>query len=236
LTPKTTTKAEANLSNISQSKMPQKIVIIDYGSGNLQSVFNAISTIKTPNQEVKISNNPEDLKSATHIILPGVGAFGDCISNLKAINGMVEELQIQVLKNKKPFLGICVGMQLLADFGFEHGKYEGLGFVAGDVIEIDDQNGSLKVPHIGWNDLQIKPTLSSPHPILSGIKNGEHFYFVHSFHFQTHNQNDVIATVNYGGEINAILAKDNIVATQFHPEKSSDAGLKMLKNFITWLK
>jgi glutamine amidotransferase len=209
--------------------MASKIVIIDYGSGNLQSVFNAIESIKTTSDIVLISNNPEDLKSATHIILPGVGAFGDCICSLNAIDGMVEQLKIQVLKNKKPFLGICVGMQLLADFGFEHGKYAGLGFIAGDVVEIDNQNNNLKIPHIGWNNINIK----NPHPILKGIKNGEHFYFVHSFHFVSKNRNDILATVDYGLPITAILAKENIIATQFHPEKSSDVGLKLLKNFIS---
>ncbi len=205
-----------------------KIVIIDYGSGNLQSALNAIELIKNPSDLVQISNNPEELKSATHIILPGVGAFGDCISGLRTIKGMVEELQIQVLKNKKPFLGICVGMQLLADFGFEYGKYSGLSFVTGNVVEIDNYNGTLKVPHIGWNNIAIKKN----HPILDGIKNDEHFYFVHSFHFIAKNQNEVLATVNYGSPLTAILAKDNIIATQFHPEKSSDAGLQLLRNFI----
>ncbi|MES2677348.1 MAG: imidazole glycerol phosphate synthase subunit HisH [Pseudomonadota bacterium] len=206
-----------------------KVVIIDYGSGNLQSVFNALQLVKSDSQLIEISNNPQDLKSATHIILPGVGAFGDCISSLKAIDGMVEELQIQVLKNQKPFLGICVGMQLLADFGFEYGKNAGLGFIAGDVIEIDNQNNSLKVPHIGWNNISIKKS----HPILDGIKDGEHFYFVHSFHFDAKDQNDVVATVDYGSPLNAILTKNNIITTQFHPEKSSDVGLKLLKNFIS---
>lgn len=206
-----------------------KVVIIDYGSGNLQSVFNALEMVKTPSHTIQISNNPEDLKSATHIILPGVGAFGDCISNLKAIKGMVEELQIQTLKNKKPFLGICVGMQLLADFGFEYGKHSGLGFISGNVIEIDNQNNSLKVPHIGWNNISIH----KHHPILDGIQDGEHFYFVHSFHFVPKNQNNIIATVNYGSDLTAIISKDNIVATQFHPEKSADAGLRILKNFIS---
>lgn len=206
-----------------------KVVIIDYGSGNLQSVFNALEMVKTPSHTIQISNNPEDLKSATHIILPGVGAFGDCISNLKAIKGMVEELQIQTLKNKKPFLGICVGMQLLADFGFEYGKHSGLGFISGNVIEIDNQNNSLKVPHIGWNNISIH----KHHPILDGIQDGEHFYFVHSFHFVPKNQNNIVATVNYGSDLTAIISKDNIVATQFHPEKSADAGLRILKNFIS---
>jgi len=207
---------------------PSKIVIIDYKSGNLQSVFNAIDSIKNPSDIIQISNNPSDLKFATHIILPGVGAFGDCISSLKTIKGMVEELQLQVIKNKKPFLGICVGMQLLADFGFEYGQHSGLGFISGNVVEIDNHNNSLKVPHIGWNDISI----TKSHPILKGIKNGEHFYFVHSFHFVPKNQNDVLAIVNYGDKINAIVSQNNIIATQFHPEKSSDAGLLLLKNFI----
>ena len=138
-----------------------KVVIIDYGSGNLQSVFNALELVKNSSHLIQISSNPADLISATCIILPGVGAFGDCISSLKAIDGMVEELQTQVLKNKKPFLGICVGMQLLADFGFEYGKHSGLGFVAGDVVEVNNQNNTLKVPHIGWNNISIK----KPHPV-----------------------------------------------------------------------
>ena len=205
-----------------------KVVIIDYESGNLQSVFNALESIKSPSDIIQISNNPDDLKSATHIILPGVGAFGDCISSLKAIKGMVEELQIQIVKNKKPFLGICVGMQLLADFGFEYGKYSGLGFISGSVVEIDNQNNSLKVPHVGWNNIFIKKF----HPILKDIGDGDHFYFVHSFQFVPKNQNDILAIVNYGDKITAIISKDNIIATQFHPEKSSDAGLLLLKNFI----
>ena len=206
-----------------------KVVIIDYGSGNLQSVFNALELVKNSSHLIQISSNPADLISATCIILPGVGAFGDCISSLKAIDGIVEELQNQVLKNKKPFLGLCVGMQLLADFGFEYGKHSGLGFVAGDVVEVNNQNNTLKVPHIGWNNISIK----KPHPVLNGIKDGEHFYFVHSFYFIPKNQNEIIATVNYGSDLTAIISKDNIIATQFHPEKSSDAGLQLLKNFIS---
>jgi glutamine amidotransferase len=206
-----------------------KIVIIDYGSGNLQSVLNALESIKTPSQSVIISSNPVDLKTATHIILPGVGAFADCISSLKSINGMEEELKTQVLENKKPFLGICVGMQLIANFGLEHGKYSGLGFVEGVVEKITiKSDDNLKIPHIGWNNINIK----NSHPILNGIESDEHFYFVHSFHFTPKDQNNVVATVNYGSDIVAIISKDNIIATQFHPEKSSDSGLLLLKNFI----
>ena len=206
-----------------------KIVIINYNSGNIRSVFNAISSIKTPNQEVLISQNPKDLKDATHIILPGVGAYKDCMRGLLEVAGMVEEIKIQI-KNKKPFLGICVGMQLLSDFGYEDGKSAGLGLILGEVKKINSENGSLKIPHIGWNELEIVKN----HEILNGIKAGDHVYFVHSYLFETKDSKNVIAQVSYGvNKINAIIAKDNIIATQFHPEKSADAGVRFLKNFIT---
>jgi len=207
----------------------QKIIIIDYGSGNLASVRNALELIKNSNQEILISDNPADLELATHIILPGVGAFGDCISSLKAIPQMQEILEDQILKYKKPFLGICVGMQLLADVGYEYGKNKGLGFIQGKVKKIDDQNDSLKIPHMGWNDLIVK---SNSHPVLVDIKSGDHVYFVHSYYFIPDNENEVLAYVDYGTKITAIIAKENIVATQFHPEKSDKIGLKLLKNFI----
>ncbi|MFT6333035.1 MAG: glutamine amidotransferase [Lentimonas sp.] len=217
--------------------MQSKIVIIDYGSGNLQSVFNALIQIKerfeadltnTSFIQIEISNKPSDLKSATHIILPGVGSFGDCMLGLQSIPGMIDELKVQVLEKKKSFLGICVGMQLLADFGFEFGRNEGLGFIPGQVVKIEANHHSLKIPHTGWNNIKIRKN----HPILEGIKDGEHFYFVHSFHFNTQGDENVVATFDYGQEINAIIAKNNIVATQFHPEKSSESGLKILQNFI----
>lgn len=207
-----------------------KIVIIDYNSGNLRSVFNAIYSIKEPSQEVLISNNPQDLKNATHIILPGVGAFQDCIHGLSQVNGMIDEIKNQI-KNNKPFLGICVGMQLLADFGFENGKTAGLGLIKGVVKKINNDNGSLKIPHIGWNNLEILQT----HPLLSNIENGEHTYFVHSYLFECENQNNITAQVSYGSnKINAVLIQNNIFATQFHPEKSAKAGLQLLKNFINF--
>lgn len=209
--------------------MSAKIIIIDYGSGNLQSVLNALELIKSPDQEVLISKNPEDLKSASHIILPGVGAFGDCMSGLKSIPSMITTLKNQILDQKKNFLGICVGMQLLADWGFEYGEHEGLGFIPGKVIEIDNKNNKLKIPHMGWNDLQIKP---NNNPALNGLKSGDHAYFVHSYHFICNDENNVLANVEYGQKITAIIAKDNIIATQFHPEKSAEIGLRLLKNFI----
>ncbi|MDA0902460.1 MAG: imidazole glycerol phosphate synthase subunit HisH [Proteobacteria bacterium] len=206
-----------------------KIVIIDYGSGNLKSVLNACQLIKGPDQEVIISSDAKDLKSATHIILPGVGAFGDCMNGLKAIPSMIDELKQQVLVNKKPFLGICVGMQLLATTGYENGETEGLNFISGKVTKIDNHHNILKIPHMGWNDLALS---QQQHPLLKNIKNGDHAYFVHSYHFICNDKNTVLATVDYGSHITAIIAKDNIIATQFHPEKSSDTGLTLLKNFI----
>ena len=209
----------------------QKIIVIDYGSGNLASVHNALELIKNSDQEILISNNPVDLELATHIILPGVGAFGDCISSLKAIPKMKETLENQVLKYKKPFLGICVGMQLLADIGYEYGENRGLGFIQGKVVRIDDQNGVLKIPHMGWNNLEVKPNI---HPVLVDIKTGDHIYFVHSYYFLPSNEDEAVAYAEYGKKITAIIARDNIIATQFHPEKSDKIGLKLLKNFINW--
>lgn len=206
-----------------------KIVIIDYLSGNLRSVFNAITLIKEDNHEVLISSNPEDLRSATHIILPGVGSFKDCMSGLSSINGMVDEIKIQI-QNNKPFLGICVGMQLLANIGHENGETKGLSLISGEVKKISNDNSSIKVPHIGWNNLEI----ISNHKILEGLNEGDHVYFVHSYSLhQPIDDNNTLAQVSYGSnKICSIIAKDNVIATQFHPEKSAKPGLQLLKNFI----
>jgi imidazole glycerol-phosphate synthase subunit HisH len=210
--------------------MSSKIVIIDYNSGNIRSVFNALTSIKQDSQHVIISNKISDIKEASHLILPGVGSFADCMQGLSAVNGLIAEIKNHIKKGKS-FLGICVGMQLLAEFGYEDGKNQGLNFIPGEVIKIDSNNNSLKIPHIGWNDLEIK----SDHKILSGIEQGDHFYFVHSYHFQTRSQENIIAQVSYGkNKIAAIIAQDNIIATQFHPEKSADNGLKLLQNFINF--
>ena len=208
-------------------KEQSSIVIIDYNSGNIGSVFNAIASIKNSDQEVIISNKPEDLKTATHIILPGVGAFADCKAGLLAIDGMVEEIKKQI-KNNKPFLGICVGMQLLADIGYEEKEVEGLGLISGQVKKLNCQGG-LKIPHIGWNELDIVKN----HDIVSEVSDKDHVYFVHSYYFDVANKENIVATASYGTNImSAIIAKDNIVAMQFHPEKSAKAGLQILKNFI----
>lgn len=205
-----------------------KIVIVDYDGGNVESVANALSLVKG-DYEVLISNKISDLKSANHLILPGVGAFGDCMNGLKENEGFLSELRSQVLKEKKPFLGICVGMQVLANIGNENGEHPGLGFINGRVEKISGIN--LKIPHMGWNDIAIKP---NKHSVLNDIKTGEHFYFANSFHFICRNENNVLAQVEYGSKLTAIVAKDNIFGVQFHPEKSGEAGLKLLANFLKW--
>ncbi len=205
-----------------------KTVIIDYGSGNIESVFNALSSVKSANQQVIISNNPSDLKSATSLILPGVGAFADCIAGLKAVTGLSEELRKQVIIEKKPFLGICVGMQVLASVGYENGEHQGLSFINGKVEQIP-ANG-VKIPHMGWNEVIVK----NNHAVFDGIKTGDHFYFANSYHFRCQNEHNELAHVEYGTKICAAIAKDNIFGAQFHPEKSGETGLRMLKNFLNW--
>lgn len=205
-----------------------KTIIIDYGSGNVESVANALALAKNDG-EILISNNLSEIKSATHLILPGVGAFGDCMEGLKEIEGLLSELRKQVLTEKKPLLGICVGMQVLASFGYENGEHQGLGFINGKVEKISGEN--LKIPHMGWNNITVKP---NKHAVLTDIKEGEHFYFANSFHFICQNENNVLAQVEYGEKLTAIVAKENIFGVQFHPEKSGEAGLKLLKNFLNW--
>ncbi len=206
-----------------------KTVIIDYGAGNVESVLNALSFVKN-NEKFLVSNKPSDIRAANHIILPGVGAFGDCMDGLKSVEGLLPEIRKQVLVEKKPFLGICVGMQVLASIGYENGEYQGLGFINGKVEKITAQEG-LKIPHMGWNEIMLKP---NKHPALKDVKNGEHFYFANSYHFICQNENNVLAQVEYGSKLNAIVAKENILGIQFHPEKSGEAGLLILKNFLNW--
>lgn len=217
-----------------------KTVIIDYGSGNLHSTLKAFekavatkdsgspSTINHQPSTSILSNNAFDLQSATHIVLPGVGAFADCMNGLSKLPGMIAALENEVLKNKKPFLGICVGMQLLAEKGFENGEYKGLGWISGAVRMVKPNDKSLKIPHMGWNDLNIKRA----HPFVEGVKTGDHAYFTHSYQFECGDGNDVVASVDYGGDITAIIARDNIIGTQFHPEKSQNLGLRLISNFL----
>lgn len=203
------------------------VIIIDYGSGNLRSVAKAFEHV-AKEKKILVTKNPHDLVNASHIVLPGVGAYGDCMKGLSALPGMVETLSEQVLSDKKNFLGICVGMQLLFERGLEHGEHKGLGWLKGDVVKLSPSDVSLKIPHMGWNGLSKK----REHPLLSGIENGEHVYFVHSYHAKAENS-DILATTDYGGDVVAMVAKDNIMGTQFHPEKSQKAGLVILQNFLS---
>lgn len=205
------------------------IAIIDYGSGNLHSAAKAFEKAceNTP-LTVEVTADPDVLTKASHIVLPGVGAFGDCVAGLKAVDGMVEALEEQVLKQQKPFFGICVGMQMMLERGLEHGDHKGLGWIEGQVVPITPSDPNLKIPHMGWNALNIE----RDHPVFSGIANGDHAYFVHSFHAQCANADYQLATVGYSGPICACIGKDNMIGTQFHPEKSHKIGLKLLENFV----
>lgn len=205
----------------------KQVVIIDYGSGNLHSIAKAVEkAAEGKSFAVKVSNSVDEVKAASHIILPGVGAFGDCVAGVEAISGMRAALEEAVIRQKKPFLGVCVGMQMLADIGLENGSHKGLGWISGQVEPISA--GDLKIPHMGWNELSI----TKDHPILNGIKNGDHVYFVHSYRFNCKNSENILSTVEYGDIIPAVIANENIVATQFHPEKSQNVGLRLIGNFL----
>lgn len=215
------------------------VAIIDYGSGNLRSAAKAFAFVMEQEGlagDVIITDKAEDVAKASRIVLPGQGAFGDCISGLKNVDGMVDALTQSVLKKGTPFFGICVGMQLLADYGHEFGTHEGLGWISGDVRKMEPKDSSLKIPHMGWNALEIK---GETHPVLRGITKKADgslpdFYFVHSFMFECKNRKDVAAWCNYGDDFTAIVARDNMIGTQFHPEKSQKAGLDLIRGFLHW--
>lgn len=212
------------------------VAIIDYGSGNLRSAEKAFERALRESgviRQVKVTSRPEDVLAADHIVLPGVGAFADCRRGLDAVPGMVDALNEAVLKRGKPFLGICVGAQLLATRGLEYEVTAGLGWVPGDVAPIKPSDPALKIPHMGWNTIDVKRR----HAVLDGIRTGPeglHAYFVHSFQLYADNPDDVVATAEYGGPLTAIVARGNIVGTQFHPEKSQTLGLMLIGNFLKW--
>jgi len=210
----------------------QRCVIIDYGSGNLRSAAKAFERSAREAEldiAIEVTGAPRQIAEADRLVLPGVGAFADCRRGLDAVPGLVETLARRVLDDAVPFLGICVGMQLMADRGLEYEVTPGLGWIGGDVVAIEG-DAALRVPHMGWNELEF----AEPHPLLAGIPAGSHAYFVHSYRFAATDPSHVRATVEYGGSIAALIGRDNLAGTQFHPEKSQAAGLTLLRNFLTW--
>jgi glutamine amidotransferase len=213
-----------------------KVAIVDYGSGNLHSArkaFERAARETALSAAVEVTDDPAAVRLAERIVLPGVGAFGDCARGLRAISGMAEALDEAVRRRGAPFLGICVGMQLLAERGLEYGMVPGLGWIGGEVVPIEPRDPTVKIPHMGWNTILQRVE----HPLLAGIPTSEagwHAYFVHSFHVRVGNAKDLVAETDHGGRITAMVARDNIAGTQFHPEKSQKLGLKLISNFLAW--
>ena len=213
-----------------------RVAIIDYGSGNLRSAVKAFERAARDNgiaADIVLTDRAEDVAGADRIVLPGVGAFADCRAGLNGVPGMVEALEETVRGKGRPFLGICVGMQLLASRGLEKVVTEGLGWIPGDVREMTPSDPELKIPQIGWNTIHVKHS----HALLDGIATGEgglHAYFVHSYQLDAENDDDVVAVTDYGGPVTAIVGRDNIAGTQFHPEKSQALGLALIANFLKW--
>lgn len=210
--------------------------IVDYGSGNLRSATKAFERAAREaglDHQIVLTADPQVVASASHIVLPGVGAYADCRAGLNAVDGMVEALRDVVEVKGNPFLGICVGMQLMSSRGLEKTVTEGLDWIKGDVVLIEPEDKTLKVPQIGWNTL----TLNRPHPLFNGIPTGPdglHAYFVHSYHLKAERADDVVAVTDYGGPVTAFVAHDNKAGAQFHPEKSQKLGLALISNFLKW--
>jgi glutamine amidotransferase len=214
----------------------QRVAIIDYGSGNLHSAAKAFERAARESgaeAAIAVTASPEEVLAADRVVLPGVGAFADCKAGLDAVPGMGEALEESVRRKGRPFLGICVGAQLMAERGLEFRVTEGLGWIAGDVKAIEPADPALKIPHMGWNTLSVV----NPHPLLEGIATGPdglHAYFVHSFHLVTPDRSALVAETDYGGPVTAMVGKGNVAGTQFHPEKSQTLGLRLIANFLTW--
>lgn len=214
----------------------QRVVIIDYGSGNLHSAakaFERAARESDADAQIQVTSNATDVAAADRVVLPGVGAFADCKRGLEAVPGMRETLEEVVRHKGRPFLGICVGCQLMAERGLEFGVSEGFGWIKGDVKAIEPNDPALKIPHMGWNTLSVV----NDHPLLAGIATGPaglHAYFVHSFHIATPDRSCIVAETDYGGPVTAMVARANYAGTQFHPEKSQTLGLKLIANFLKW--
>jgi glutamine amidotransferase len=210
------------------------VALIDYGSGNLRSAEKALVRAASEHgtgHTIAVTADPVVAAKAERIVLPGVGAFAGCMAGLKALPGMVEALSEAVLARGTPFLGICVGMQLLAEVGREFGDHPGLGWIAGEVVRMTPPDPALKIPHMGWNELSF----ARPHPLFAGVEPGAHAYFVHSYVIRPADPLAVLATTDYGGPFAAAVGRANIVGTQFHPEKSQAPGLAILGNFLRWM-
>jgi imidazole glycerol-phosphate synthase subunit HisH len=209
------------------------VALIDYGSGNLRSAEKAIARAAAENatsHDIVVTSDPEIVAKAERIVLPGVGAFADCMAGLTALPGMVEALTEAVIKQGKPFLGICVGMQLLASVGREFGDHDGLGWIPGETVKLAPHDLSLKIPHMGWNELILNRT----HPLFAELTPGAHVYFVHSYALRPNDPADILATSDYGGAFASAVGRGNIAGFQFHPEKSQGVGQIILKNFLGW--
>ncbi len=209
------------------------VAIIDYGSGNLRSAAKAFERAAAElglDASVRVTADSAALAAATRVVLPGVGAFADCMAGLDGLPGMRESLEREVIAGGKPFLGICVGMQLMAEVGREHGDHAGLGWIPGEVVAVEPAEAALKVPHMGWNEL----TIERSHPVLEGLGARPHFYFVHGYQLRCADAGHRLAVTDYGGPLTAVVGRDNLLGTQFHPEKSQDVGLKLIANFLKW--
>ncbi len=211
----------------------ETVALIDYGSGNLRSAAKAIERAAgeaEASYNVLVTSDADAVLHADRVVLPGVGAFADCKRGLSEVPGMLEALEEVVHRRGRPFLGICVGMQLMAERGREYGVTEGLGWIRGEVVKLEPADRSLKIPHMGWNELNIR----HPHPVLAGLPEGSHAYFVHSYQFKLADPDTLIASADYGGPFAAVVGRDNLVGTQFHPEKSQATGLALIANFLRW--
>ena len=204
------------------------VTIVDYNSGNISSVINSFKEVAKDKVNIKVTSDLNDIKSSDKVVLPGQGSFKSCVDALNNINGLVDILNEFAVNNKKPLLGICVGLQMFADIGYEETETKGLGWIAGKVSKIDNQNGKYKLPHIGWNQINIVKDSK----IFKDIKNNSHMYFVHSYEFIPNDNSVTVATTDYSSNIVCAIEKENIFGTQFHPEKSDKIGLKIIDNFI----
>jgi glutamine amidotransferase len=204
------------------------VTIVDYQSGNISSVINSFKHVSKDKINIEVTSDLNKIKSSDKLILPGQGSFKSCIDSLNSINGLVEVLENFAINNKKPLLGICVGLQMFADVGYEESETKGLGWIPGKVIKINNQRGKFKLPHIGWNEIQIVKDSK----IFKNIKDKSHMYFVHSYEYIPKNKTVISATTDYSSNIVCAVEKDNLFGTQFHPEKSNKEGLKIIDNFI----